>query len=103
MITNTNIELNKIVAKNNFKWKYSDELQMAINEGFLENGFGGVVDSYEDAKSYFRVNGTGQIDQGVVGEATAFLAEGEAVSVRLIQFSCYGSLFFRYVVKIRNI
>lgn len=103
MITNTNIELNKLVAKNNFKWKYSDELQMAINEGFLENGFGGVVDSYEDAQSYFRVNGTGEIDRSVVGEAIAFLEEGEAVSVRLIQFSCYGSLSFRYVIKIRNI
>lgn len=103
MITIINIKFNKVVAKNNFKWENTGYLKDVLEEDCQEAGLDGVVDSADEAKEFFRDKGHEDIKKSVAGEAIAFLADGTAVSVRLIQIECFGLLQFRYVIKVRNI
>lgn len=103
MITIINIKFNKVVAKNNFKWENTGYLKDVLEEDCQEAGLDGVVDSVDEAKEFFRNKGHEDIKKSVAGEAIAFLADGTAVSVRLIQIECFGLLQFRYVIKVRNI
>jgi hypothetical protein len=103
MITITNIRFNKIVAKNNFKWENTGYLKDVLEEDSEKEGLKGIVESEKEAKEFFLDKGHEDIKKSVAGEAIAFLADGSAVSVRLIQIECFGLLQFRYVIKVRNI
>lgn len=103
MITITNIKFNKIVAKNNFKWENTGYLKDVLEEDSEEEGLKGIVESEKEAKEFFLDKGHEDIKKSVVGEAIAFLTDGSAVSVRLVQIECFGLLQFRYVIKVRNI
>lgn len=100
--TTTNIEFNKIAAKENFKHSDSKELKAVIEKTLLDKDII-VVNDRKKAEEIVNPNGGLEIQKSVVAEAIAFLADDTAVSLRLVQYVTYGAFKFIYVVRATNL